>query len=614
VNVFSWMLAMVLLGGAVPSPASTGAPAHEYKVSGVAVSSRDGAPVPYCRITAEPVPPSQIGTARSQDMSGPRSDGGPVRSGRPSGGQGGGRFQGGPRGGGGTGNQPLEATADGSGHFTLDLPRAGAWRLMGTARGFRGQNYDEHDGFYSAVVLTESSPSYTLTFKLTPDSVLDGQIFDEAGEPVAQAQVWAELVPPKTPGAAAEAERPRLAGAGQTDDLGRYEIGGLAPGDYRVKVQAQPWYARGRGGLEQQRSAGISAGSPASLDPSLDLVYPVTWFPGTDDELAAQVIALAPGEERQADFQMTAVPSVHLRIPRVDAGDTEPANRRGGVPQQRPAFISRVSSDSGGFDQMTQATGNENEWDFSGLTPGTYQVRLPGPDGRPDGDVRQLEVRAGSLPVLTLEGARPLIPVTVKLEEFAQSQVEFVNTETGQRYPSTPQFAGRRGFGRDDGDAADAAARTVMLPAHQYDVFVTGGSGVFLTGISAKGAKVLGRRVTIDGEATLTLHVANGHAEVEGVARLPSGKAAQGAMVLLVPATQGEPGDLSSIERDETNTDGTFLIGSVVPGRYILVAIDHGWNVKWRDPATLGPYLLRGVPVDLRTTSKVHEELEATEP
>jgi hypothetical protein len=119
--------------------------------------------------------------------------------------------------------------------------------------------------------------------------------------------------------------------------------------------------------------------------------------------------------------------------------------------------------------------------------------------------------------------------------------------------------------------------------------------------------------VTITAAATLTLHLASKRAQVEGVAKV-QGTPSAGAMILLVPATLGEPGDLRSVERDETNTDGTFLIAGVVPGQYILVAIDHGWDVDWRNPATLAQYLVHGMPVDLTKVSKAQEEVEAVTP
>ena len=35
------------------------------------------------------------------------------------------------------------------------------------------------------------------------------------------------------------------------------------------------------------------------------------------------------------------------------------------------------------------------------------------------------------------------------------------------------------------------------------------------------------------------------------------------------------------------------------PGRYLLLAIENGWDLEWADPAILFRYLPNGQPVDL---------------
>ena len=92
------------------------------------------------------------------------------------------------------------------------------------------------------------------------------------------------------------------------------------------------------------------------------------------------------------------------------------------------------------------------------------------------------------------------------------------------------------------------------------------------------------------------------------------GKPSVGAMVLLVPATLGNPDGLNIIRRDQTNTDGSFDLNDVLPGQYILVAIDRGWQVNWKDPSTLRSYILRGVPVVLASTASLKENIEALAP
>ena len=60
--------------------------------------------------------------------------------------------------------------------------------------------------------------------------------------------------------------------------------------------------------------------------------------------------------------------------------------------------------------------------------------------------------------------------------------------------------------------------------------------------------------------------------------------------------------------------DGSFDIAAIIPGQYILVAIDHGWDINWSDPSTLNHYLTNGVPLDLRTPTSVKQNIEAQVP
>ena len=92
------------------------------------------------------------------------------------------------------------------------------------------------------------------------------------------------------------------------------------------------------------------------------------------------------------------------------------------------------------------------------------------------------------------------------------------------------------------------------------------------------------------------------------------GKAAPGSMVMLVPATLGDPQSVTVTRRDQSNTDGSFILNDVIPGRYILIAIDRGWRMNWSDASTLSRYLLHGVPVELTATSHERVHLEAQLP
>jgi hypothetical protein len=85
-------------------------------------------------------------------------------------------------------------------------------------------------------------------------------------------------------------------------------------------------------------------------------------------------------------------------------------------------------------------------------------------------------------------------------------------------------------------------------------------------------------------------------------------------VILLVPAGLEDPESFTTLARDQTNTDGSFDLEDVVPGQYILIAIDRGWGVNYSDPSTLRNYLTQGVPMDLRSGSRVKQNIDAQSP
>ena len=585
----------------------------KYEIQGIVVSSRDGAPVPFCRLSVEAAPSS----TPAQPSPGPISNLRPSGEGRPAPrpGSPGSRFaSSSPR------NGKNEIVADAAGRFTLELPQAGNWRLLGVARGFHSQIFEEHQGFYTGIVLTPNAPVFHATFRMAPDAMITGVILDEAGEAVRTAQVAAERVSPEVPGesSAATGGPMRQVETATTDDRGHYELAGLSPGNYLVRVQAQPWYASAPAPGQRIAATVAGAAGPTIPDPSLDVAYPATWFPAADSQAQAQPLVLAAGEERQADFHLNPIPAVRLRIP----GQGAPASGHEALIQQRQAAINRISPDgSGPSYSISFSNPGGTDWEFGGLTPGTYEIRLPGPDGLSDGETRQIEVRSGSSGLITLEGSTPLTRVTVQVDGFPDSDlsaVEFVDTETGRRIFAMPP-PGRRGRRRteedeDDGNEEPGAGRIALLPPHTYDVIVTARSDAYLTALDATGAKVVGTRVTIaGGSPVLRLHIARGRGTLSGFALLP-GRPAEGALVLLVPITLGAPGNTLPVLRDQANSDGSFLFTNLTPGKYILLAIDHGWDVHWNDSQSLERYLLKGTAIDVRPSGKLAETISAQTP
>jgi hypothetical protein len=220
-----------------------------------------------------------------------------------------------------------EATeADANGRFELRLPCAGVWRLSGEATGFPKQRYEQHDGFSTGIVLNAAHPAHEVVFRMAPSSSILGTVLDEAGEPVRDAKVFLLMAEP------AGEEPFRTVDQTITDDRGLYEFSGLSPAGYFVAVQAQPWYAVAAGSTRGIGNLQVNAGSNAAMDPSLDVTYPITYFPAATDAASASTVEVAAGATQQADIHLSPVPSVHVVLP---AGGRASLGFGGGRPMGR---------------------------------------------------------------------------------------------------------------------------------------------------------------------------------------------------------------------------------------------------------------------------------------
>ena len=541
----------------------------QYQITGVLVSSADGSPIPHGQLV-----PTLVGRGRAAGQQFPA----PV-----------GTFD-----------------ADEHGRFVIPLPSAGAWDLTASARGFARQAYQEHEEFSTAVVLTNEAPTMDLRFALNPEADITGVVLDEAGEAVRRAQVSLVTIHPPSPDNAKSTATMRT--ITQTDDRGAYEFAGLPGGSYRICVQAQPWYA------VAAQSRRLSSNDPPPLDPSLDVTYALTWFPGVDDPDLAETLTLHAGDNRQADFHLLPIPSIHLLLP--PSPSTNAAQTGRSVPVI--PLIQRIGFGTGGqpFVSVSFRWNAQGQINVGGLSPGLYQIRVSGTGQETHS--RVVKMTAGSIQTLDLDAASSEARVTMHLDGLPDAdanavQVNLIDPESDQRVV-TSNPGGRFSGGLRRRQSVLAPDRIFEVPPGRYEIVLQGRPDLYLTGISAKGAEARGRVVTVPaGESSLTLHIAGGRATLTGVASF-QGKPSVGAMVMLVPTTIGDAAAIPILRRDQSNTDGSFDLPEVIPGEYILIAIDHGWEVNWSDASTLRRYLTQGVPLDLTSGGNVKQNITVQAP
>lgn len=532
-------------------PRSSRAAAGSYQVSGTVVHALTGEPLAGVTVVLSPnVDLSrQRGTDRTEDESRPAE----IR--------------------------PVLSGKDGS--FAFTGLKAGKYSLSAAKRGFSQQGYEQHEQFATAIVAGPDKDSANLVFRLQPDASIGGRIVDEHNESVANAQVT--LYREGMQNGRRGIYRMQQV---QSSDEGMYRFAHVRPGKFYVAVSATPWYAQ-YGGNRQRMGFRADGGGPAAPpaedgSSALDLAFPVTFYPGVTDSARAEAIELKPGQRETADFALMAVPSLHVRV-----------NTATSEPQQFvTATLMQEVFDSPG-PRGRNMSFSQGVTEISGITPGHYLLQLH--SNAPNRAITAAAMRE--------------IDITGNME------VNAVDIPTGVNVTGSLRF---------DGPAPSDPARLVMrrrtypgplplqvnakgeissdqpVPPDTYDVAFPV-NGYQISQISVNGAKLKGQSVQIGAsDVRLTVVVAKSSGRLEGIA-LKDGKPLAGAMVVLVPEDMERP---LLYRRDQSDSDGSFLMSTVTPGRYTLLAIENGWELEWSKPVVLKQYLGSGETVQVALDGK----------
>ena len=478
---------------------------------------------------------------------------------------------------------------DSEGHFAIENLDADKYQLTAAKRGYRTTFFDEHEEYSSAIVTGSKTGSEVyldvehLTFRMTPGGLIHGLVMVDTGEPVADATV--RLYPRSHDhGTGVRISSPT---SEKTDDTGAYEFGSLAPGDYMLAVTATPWYAQARSIMNRPVEDSAEANN------TLDVTYPVTYYDSTTDESAATAINITGGNHVEANITLYAVPALHLTLSH-DQMQTMAMSETFSPPQLTQLIFGAPAENE--ILAIPSGPQEIHSLDFTGIAPGRYTLQ----DGNPPRSItidvqnsQQLDTSSGQESI-TVSGTlfsaseKPLPdPLTLALEETGSTQpIEPIRTVSEKGH-----------FSFND-----------VPPGHWTLWAASGEKNIATLAITINGKSTPGGDINVqDKSLRIDVTLAQGLVKVNGLV-LNDGKGFPGAMVVLVPQN---PAALHAlVRRDQSDSDGSFSLKDVAPGRYIILAIEDGWSLDWAKAGVLDRYLSGGVPVTLRNTQRGNVQLD----
>jgi len=457
------------------------------------------------------------------------------------------------------------------GRFEFHVP-AGKYSLDGAKRGFIFASYNQHDQFSTAIVTGADLDTENLVLRLAPNAVLTGRVLDEFGEPVRNAQITVYREDHFQ-----GVSRIFRGGSASTDDQGRYEVSQLNEGTIFVSAKATPWYA-----VHPPANAEGSA-RLTQVDPSLDVVYPTTFYGDVTEAEDATPIPVRGGDRLQADIHLTPAPSLHLIV------HVPEDNGRIRFPiLQKPAFDGSEQAE-----QPTIQNVAPGVFELSGIAAGRYVMRVPDSTTGLAKEPGEINLSGGGELELPSGDAYGKIKATVKIEGATrlppQLWIGLRNSKGRMVTTETVEANGEANFG----DVIAGKYEIVAYSrAERYSV----------TRIASEAGTTAGHELTVPAGTSLNIAVTlvGGSVTVQGFAKR-AGKGVSGAMIVLVPKDPEENRD--RFRRDQSDLDGSFVLANVIPGSYTIVAIQDGWDLEWARAGVLTPYLAHGKTITVGNRS-----------
>jgi hypothetical protein len=329
------------------------------------------------------------------------------------------------------------------------------------------------------------------------------------------------------------------------------------------------------------------------------VVYPIMFFPNAPDISGAAPITLHSGDAETADLRLQPVPSLHVivRTASVAASPGDSAEN-----ENVWAQVTQVVADG---IQMGVPANNQQiapgMIEISGLPPGRFNVRLNSTKGG-ETSSRSQEVQLAGSTEVTLSEANASAGVS-----------GVARLENGVALVPSPMIqlrarASGENFMTQADQSGEFSLKDQTVPPGIYDILIQP-AGVAVKSMSATGGKASGRSLEITGgqDVRLKIVLSEGTGRITGFA-LKDGKPLDGVMIVLVPEVPEH--NLVLFRRDQSDSDGSFRLSAVHPGKYTVVAIEDGWELEWLTPGVLEKYLAGGELVHVTANAKIEVKVK----